>query len=252
MDADSLAQLGPERRTGETTDDNRSDSDRHRRGRDILVVVLTLTSGAVDAATFLRLGHVFSSVVTGNLVLLGIAAGQRSASLALSGGLALAGYAAGVLLGGVLAGESQRAQPVWPRAVTVALGAEFTLLAGFTAGWLLTGGRPGADARLILLAVATVAMGVQTAAVRRLGQMSSTYLTSTLAGLVTALAVRRRPEDWQRSSGTLLGIVTGALLGALTATQFPDWLPVVILAPLAVAITASLRIARPDQALDTR
>ncbi|HXS66062.1 MAG TPA: YoaK family protein [Streptosporangiaceae bacterium] len=223
-----------------------------RRRRDALVVILTLTSGAVDAATFLRLGHVFSSVVTGNLVLLGIAAGRRAGSLAVSGGLALGGYVVGVLLGGVLAGASTKDQPAWPAAVTIALVAEFALLAGLSAGWLLTGGRPGGDTRLILLAMAAVAMGTQTAAVRRLGQMSSTYLTSTLAGLVTALALRRRPEDWQRSTGVLLAIVVGALLGALAATQFPDWLPVVILSPLAAVIAFSLMIAKPDRALDPR
>ena len=177
-------------------------------------------------------------------MLLGIAAGRRARSLAVSGGLALAGYAVGVLLGSVLAGAPQRDQPAWPVTVTAALGAEFALMAGLSAGWLLTGGRPAADAQLILLTLAAIAMGMQTAAVRRLGQMSSTYLTSTLAGLVTALALRRRPEDWQRSTGTLLAIMTGALLGALTATQFPAWLPVVILTPLAAVIATSLMIAK--------
>lgn len=220
------------------------DPPRPHRRRDALVVILTLTAGAVDAATFLRLGNVFSSVVTGNFVLLGIAAGRQAGSLALSGGLALAGYAAGVLLGGVIAGAAAKDQPVWPTRVSYALGAELALLTGLTVGWLLTGGRPGGGARLILLLVAAVAMGTQTAAVRRLGQMSSTYLTSTLAGLVTALAVRRRPEDWQRSTGVLLAIVVGALLGALTAVRYPAWLPVVIITPLAAVILTSLTIAR--------
>ncbi|HEY3904120.1 MAG TPA: YoaK family protein [Streptosporangiaceae bacterium] len=221
------------------------DRPRLRRRRDALVVILTLTAGAVDAATFTRLGNVFSSVVTGNLVLLGIAAGRQAASLAVSGGLALGGYAVGVLLGGMLAGAAEEDQPVWPAPVSFALGAELILLAGLTVGWLLTAGRPGAEARLLLLGLATVAMGIQTAAVRRLGQMSSTYLTSTLAGLVTALAVRRRPEDWQRSTATLLSIVAGATLGALTATWFPAWLPVVVITPLAIVIAVSVTIARP-------
>lgn len=55
--------------------------------------MLTLSTGALDAVTFLRLGKVFSSVITGNLALLGVAAGQHDATLALNGGLALAGYA---------------------------------------------------------------------------------------------------------------------------------------------------------------
>jgi uncharacterized membrane protein YoaK (UPF0700 family) len=222
------------------------DEPRLSRRRDALVVILTLTAGAVDAATFLKLGNIFSSVVTGNLVLLGIAAGGQAGALAVSGGLALGGYATGVLLGGVVAGTAQEDQPVWPAPVSFALGAELTVLAGLTAGWLLTAERPDAEARLILLGLATVSMGIQTAAVRRLGQMSSTYLTSTLAGLVTALAVRRRPPDWQRSTATLLSIITGATLGALTVTWGPAWLPVVIIIPLAFVILASVTIARPE------
>jgi hypothetical protein len=42
-------------------------------------------------------------------------------------------------------------------------------------------------------------MGMQSTAVRRLGPMSATYLTSTLTGIVTGLAIRRWPAGWQRS-----------------------------------------------------
>lgn len=45
------------------------------RARHALPVVLTLTTGAVEAVTFRRLGKVFSSVITGNLALLGVSAG---------------------------------------------------------------------------------------------------------------------------------------------------------------------------------
>jgi uncharacterized membrane protein YoaK (UPF0700 family) len=38
-------------------------------------VLLTFGTGVVDGSTFLSLGHVFASVMTGNLVLLGLAAG---------------------------------------------------------------------------------------------------------------------------------------------------------------------------------
>jgi uncharacterized membrane protein YoaK (UPF0700 family) len=45
---------------------------RRGAGRDGLLVLLTLTTGAVDASCFLHLGNVFSSVITGNLILLGV------------------------------------------------------------------------------------------------------------------------------------------------------------------------------------
>jgi uncharacterized membrane protein YoaK (UPF0700 family) len=45
--------------------------------RNALVVVLIVASGSVDAVGFLRLGGVFTSVMTANMVLLGVSAGTR-------------------------------------------------------------------------------------------------------------------------------------------------------------------------------
>jgi uncharacterized membrane protein YoaK (UPF0700 family) len=214
-----------------------------RRFRDGLVVVLALTTGAVDAVTYLRLGKVFSSVITGNLALLGVSAGQRNAGLAVNAGLALAGYGVGVLAGGALAGTPDRSQATWPRRVTVTLAAELLALAGFSGGWIAAGGHPAGGPRLVLLAVAAAAMGTQSAAVRHLGQMSSTYLTSTLTGILEALALRRWPPDWQRSTGVLLAAVIGAALGCLTSLQAPAAVPAAVMVPLAAVVACSLPAA---------
>jgi uncharacterized membrane protein YoaK (UPF0700 family) len=214
------------------------------RCRDSLVVVLTLTTGAMDAVTFLHLGKVFSSVVTGDLALLGVAAGQHQGALAVNGGLALAGYGCGVLIGAPFAGASSQGQPVWPARVTITLAVELALLAVFSGGWLAAAGRPAGASRLALLATGAAAMGVQSTAVRRLGQMSTTYLTSTLTGVLTALAIRRWPSEWQRSTGVLIAIVVGAALGALAATWSPPLVPAAILVPLAAVVVLSLPAAR--------
>jgi uncharacterized membrane protein YoaK (UPF0700 family) len=212
--------------------------------RDALVVVLALTTGAMDAATFLRLGNVFSSVITGNVVLLGVAAGQRHASLALNGGLAIAGFSAGVLAGSAVTGPAREGQPAWPRRTTVTLAIELVVLAGFSGGWLATGGVPAGAARLALLGVGAVAMGLQTAAVRYLGEMSSTYLTSTLAGLVQALAFRRLAPGWQRSAGVLVTLVLGAVLGAVAAELLAALVPVAVMVPVAVVVACALLAGR--------
>jgi uncharacterized membrane protein YoaK (UPF0700 family) len=213
---------------------------RGTRHRDVLVVILTLCTGALDAVCFLRLGRVFSSVITGNLALIGIAAGERNGDLAANGGLALAGYAAGVVLGTPFAGIAERGQPAWPRRVTVTLAIELGILVVFSAGWLVSGSDRGPATRMVLLVLAATAMGVQTAAVRRLGQMSTTYLTSTLTGLFAALAIRRMPEDWQRSAGVIVALVVGAIFGSLAATQSPSWVPVAVLVPQVCVLLGSL------------
>lgn len=210
------------------------------RFRDGLVVALALTTGAVNAVTYLRLGKVFSSVITGNLALLGVSAGQQDAGLALNGGLALAGYAAGVLAAGPLAGTPRHDQPAWPRPVTVTLAVELLVLAGFSGGWLAADGRPAGAARMALLTIAAAGMGMQGTAVRRLGQMSSTYLTSTLTAVLQALAVRRWPSEWQRSTGVIVAFVIGAVLGGLAALQAPPAVPAAVMVPLAVVVACSL------------
>jgi uncharacterized membrane protein YoaK (UPF0700 family) len=211
--------------------------------RDGLVVVLAVTSGAIDAVTFIRLGNVFSSVITGNLALLGLAVGERHGALAVNSGLALAAYAVGVLAGGALAGPIEGGQPVWPRRTTITMAAELVVLAGFSAGWLAAGGHPSGGIRMTLLALTAAAMGMQSAAVRLLGQMSTTYLTSTLIGIFQTLAIGRVPPDWHRSTGVLLVFVAGAALGVAGDAASPALVPVVVMLPLAAVVLCAARSA---------
>ena len=208
--------------------------------RDVLLVLLTLTTGAVDASCFLHLGNVFSSVITGNLVLLGVAAATTSSSLAIHSGTALAGYAVGVLIGAPIATRRASGGETWPPSVTVTLVTEFCVLAGFSAGWELTSGSPGTTARLLLIAALAVGMGIQSAAVRELGGMSTTYLTGTLTAMISELATRDRKPGLARSLGVLAAVVSGAVAGGLVAEHAPAWLPVVILTPLALVLIASI------------
>jgi len=213
---------------------------RHGAVRDGLLVLLTLTTGAVDAACFLQLGNVFSSVITGNLVLIGVAAATQSASLAINGGVALAGYSAGVLVGAPIATRRARGGEIWPLSVSITLVAEFCVLAGFSVGWELTAGSPGSTARVLLIAALAVAMGIQSAAVRQLGGLSTTYLTGTLTAVMAELVTRDRAPGLARRVGVFAAIVAGAAAGGLVAENAPAWLPAVIMTPLAAVVIASI------------
>lgn len=176
------------------------------RLKDGLVVLLAVTTGVGDAVAFLALGRVFSSVITGNLVLLGVGAATHGADVSLRAGLALAGYAAGVLAGAPLAARPG-CDHTWPSAVTATLSLEACLLVAAAVVWEATA-REGA-ARIALLLALAAGMGMQSAAVRRLGQMSSTYLTSTFTAWLRASrqgAGRRgcgaaSGSSWRRSPG---------------------------------------------------
>jgi uncharacterized membrane protein YoaK (UPF0700 family) len=222
-------------------------------GRNSLLVLLTLTTGAVDASCFLRLGNVFSSVITGNLVLLGVAATIQSASLAIHGGVAVGGYAVGVLIGAPIATRRDSGGGTWPPSVTVTLLAEFAVLAAFSAGWELTGGRPGTTAQLLLIAALAVAMGIQSAAVQELGGMPTTYLTGTLTAVITEVVTRASVPGFARGIGVFAAIVAGAVAGGVVAQHAPAWLPAVILTPLAAVVIASIAGFAPVKAhLDPR
>jgi len=66
----------------------------------VALMVLTLVTGVVDAASVLDLGHVFTANMTGNVVFLGFAlAGQGTTSVTGSL-LAFGSFAVGALVGG--------------------------------------------------------------------------------------------------------------------------------------------------------
>jgi uncharacterized membrane protein YoaK (UPF0700 family) len=209
------------------------------RSRDHLVILLALTTGAVDATAFERLGTAFASVITGNLILLGIGAAHGAGRPTLVSGCALAGYAIGVVIASPKEGQQAKHDDDWPPSVTAALLLDLVLLIVLTVGWELADGHPGETAQVLLLALAAAAMGVQSTAIRRLGQISTTYLTSTYIGVFEALAARR----WSRAELRSVAILLVALVGAAAAVGLilhaPRLLPVLALAPLVIVILAS-------------
>lgn len=211
--------------------------------RDALLVLLAITTGATDATAFERLGHTFASVITGNLVLMGVSAARGDGGLAVSSGVALAGYAVGVMIAAPR-GKASDPDSHWPAGTTSALAGDFACLVVFAIGWELTNGRPGRTSQTLLLALAAVAMGMQSTAVRRLGQMSTTYLTSTYTALFEALAARQWSDEYVRSIGILLMAFAGAAAAVGLILEARPVLPALQLLPLGVVIVAARRFSR--------
>jgi uncharacterized membrane protein YoaK (UPF0700 family) len=210
-----------------------------------LAVVLTVGTGATDVGSFVRLGNVFASVMTGNLVLLGLAAERLSAALALHTVVAFAGYVLGVGVGARLTGGATDGAGQWEGPVRTALLAELALLAAFTVGWELTGGAPRGAGQLGLLGAASAAMGTQSVAALCLGgpaggPVSTTALSGTLTGAVAAL-VRpgRRGRIRSRELSLIAAVAVGAAGGGLMLAAAPAWLPAIPLAALVAAISGT-------------
>jgi len=159
-----------------------------------MLVMLSLAAGCVDAVGYLGLGHIFVANMTGNTVLLGLALGQAQGRAALRAVVALVGFILGVAAGAVIVGPD-REETTWPPAVTAALAVELAVLVALAAGWFLAGSEPVGGVGYALICLLALAMGVQSAAVRRLGVpgVATTYITGTLTSLTEGAIGRLRP-----------------------------------------------------------
>lgn len=166
-----------------------------RRLRDRLLLLLAAIAGYTDAVSYVALGNVFAANMTGSTVLLGVSLAQRDWPFSLRAGTALAGFLLGVVIGALLVARRVPGE-IWPRAVTLALGVEVVALILFSALGALLGTHDQHGSVYLLIALASCAMGIQSAAARALGvlDISTTYLTGTWVGLMAGLARRLRAE----------------------------------------------------------
>ncbi|MCL2581437.1 MAG: DUF1275 domain-containing protein [Streptosporangiales bacterium] len=213
-----------------------------------IAVLLTFASGASDVASYTRLGGVFTSVMTGNMVVLGLSLARGSAVLATHTVTSVAGYALGVVAGTRIAwyraaGKTAR-DDTWPPHITLALLAEFVLVCGVAAGWELTGSRPAGAVQFIMLVIAAAAMGIQSSTVNQmgLGNVSTTYLTGTLTGLVTVIARPDGTRPGLRRPGVLAGLLLGAVLAGVLVAFVPAAVPAL---PLLAVGTATALASGP-------
>lgn len=210
------------------------------RVRDWLAVALTVGTGSLNVISFLALGKVFASVITGNLVLLAIGLGKPDHTVAVHAGVAVAGYAAGVICGAAVCGQPRDRQPPWPGRVSAALMLELALLCALLGLWQVYGTHPAGAAQLVLLGLSTAAMGVQSSAVNRLAVpgFSSTFLTSTMIRVITELITGPR-EAVTIKVAALLSLITGALIGTGLVGAVPWLAPAFPVALVAVVLAVA-------------
>jgi uncharacterized membrane protein YoaK (UPF0700 family) len=186
---------------------------RHPLTRALLV--LTLTTGLVDAVSYLGLGRVFTANMTGNVVLLGF-------GIAGSGGLpvvaplvSLAAFLVGAGAGGVLA---KRMGERHPQHVARALGFEVVLIGAAAIVAAAVDVRPGAFSGDVVIALLALAMGVRNATVRVIGvpDLTTTVLTMTLTGLAAdSTLAGGSGKGSARRTAAVLAMLAGAVAGAL-------------------------------------
>jgi uncharacterized membrane protein YoaK (UPF0700 family) len=187
-----------------------------------LLLLLTVVTGLVDAASYLKLGHVFVANMTGNVVFLG-------------GGLA------GGRIGHRLA--AHRGQ-----VLRTALATQFVFVAAAVSVAAASGDTVDGSRRYALIALLAFAMGVQNATARRLAvpELTTTVLTMTLTGIAadSALAGGAGAKAGRRLLA-VAAMLLGALIGALLVLEVSTVAPLAAAAAtLAVAAIAAHKLSR--------
>ncbi len=153
--------------------------------RDLLL--LSIVAGSADAAGFMGVGRVFTSNMTGNLVLLGIDCGQGQWGDVAKTFYVLVMFAIGAACGSRLA--RQLPDDAWRKLLVRILMIESVLLITFAVCWALISetGRPAQFYWLIPLLA--VAMGLQSAVMNRLmiAGVTNTAMTGTLTNVAVGL-----------------------------------------------------------------
>jgi uncharacterized membrane protein YoaK (UPF0700 family) len=163
---------------------------QHRRA---FLVGLTAAAGWLDALAFLHLGKVFISFMSGNLLFVGIGAGNGDGGLVVRAGAVLAAFLVGTAIGARLTGSRLVPGAQSPLGRTLLL--EAGLLALFALLWLATGDPEGhATMTLALLVVGAGAMGMQAAIslAFHLPNVATVAITATLAQLGALAGWRER------------------------------------------------------------
>jgi uncharacterized membrane protein YoaK (UPF0700 family) len=219
-------------------------SDTRRGERDLLRVLICLTAvtGLIDAVSFLGLGRIFTANMTGNIVLLGFAfAGVPDLSVLRSGAAVIA-FAAGSVAGARLTRPGRAPE----RQLLLAMASECVLLTVAAAATAGTAGPLESAAAYVVIACTAIAMGLRSAAVRRIAvpDVTTTVLTLTLAGLAAdSFLAGGHGNRTGRRSLSMIAMITGAFVGAVLVQRFSITIPLV----LAAGVVAALAIY-----LDTR
>lgn len=216
-----------------------------------LLGALAFTAGNADVFAFQQFHEIFTSAMTGNTALLGLALGRGHLLAAARSLAALGGFVSGSVLGtslhdigGGVSRPTRFLRLVLAETICLLLVALiWPTLARPVYGWPL----------FVLILLQAFAMGIQSAAGRELDQpgISTVVFTSTLtiiAMSVTRAVLGRRTRPiidtpTRRQLGALGAYIVGAALSGILGVVHPGLLPVPALIAIVIAVT--IAVTRP-------
>jgi uncharacterized membrane protein YoaK (UPF0700 family) len=222
---------------------NRLKSTNPARLHLILMLVLTFSTGVIDAVGYLGLDRVFTGNMTGNVVILGMALLGADRLPVLGPCIALAGF----MLGAVIAGRILKPESAgWSRRTTGLLTAVGVTMAAAAAVLFAHTPHAGDPVTMVITGVLAAAMGLQAATARHLAvkDVTTVVVTSTLAGLA---ADSRLGGGTGAHAGRRLAAVVFILSGAAAGAgllHFHASLGILLTALLTLVVAAVGGLAR--------
>jgi uncharacterized membrane protein YoaK (UPF0700 family) len=217
-----------------------------------LLLLLTLAAGWTDTLSYLVVGRVWASFMTGNILFVGISIAQGNTALLLREGVAIVLFLVSLTLGSRYLQTLPARQPAgkWRRTLAQYLLSEGLILLAFALVWLLAGGpAQHPAAQVVLLGIAAFGMGLQGALFGAFNilDVTTVALTGTEVLLGIRLAQRIARQSVDQPGGTsapflvalMLSYALAALVVALAIPRFglvPAFIPCLLVAVAVVVL----------------
>lgn len=213
-----------------------------------LLLLLSFTTGLVDAITVLGLGKVFTANMTGNVVFLGFAAAGVPGFKVISHLLALGGFLVGAVVGSRFHQLHADHPPRRWLMHSALLEAVLLWAAAIAALRFDVASQQPQSVATVMILLTAIAMGFRNATIRRVAvpDLTTTVLTMTITGLAADSRVAGgRGTNWGRRVLAIAAIFVGALSGAILVQLSGLALPLAIAGALALVGTAACGFPGP-------
>lgn len=210
----------------------------------VALLLLTTSTGIIDAVSYLALDRVFTGNMTGNVLFLGFALVGVGGIPFLNNALALGGFVVGSIVGGRAVGWGHE-PGTFPRGSLLTLSIGAVAVVALTVLWGVLGELPEPTVLVVTVLLAIV-MGAQVSAVKPIGNSDVTTIvvTNTIANLARDSRLGGgRGQRWVQRLLAVVCMGVGAALGAWAIALWSGAVALGIAAAVFIAAIAVLVVA---------